>query len=148
VLGATAQLIDPDFGVRVNRSAECIFTAGGKMVLVRRTGGYFSSTQATPDSIEQLRLLVADDLDYVPVQGVGNAIYWATVPHPSGRRGACAIVPAAMIGILLPVVCACLLFLRASVCPLRPDRDCRIAADSDKSTVTAAGSHRLWGVSS
>jgi hypothetical protein len=186
VLGAPAQLIDPDFGVRVNGSAECIFTAGGKMVLVRRTGGYFSSTQATPDSIEQLRLLVADDLDYVPVQGVGNAIYWATVPdrslapermgvlisqqgtdalaigvmdtpealgiaddaHPSGRRGACAIVPAAMIGILLPVVCACLLFLRASVRPLRPDRDCRIAADSDKSTVTAAGSHRLWGVSS
>jgi hypothetical protein len=80
VLGAPAQLIDPDFGVTVNGSdAECIFTAGGKMVLVRRTGGYFSSSQATPDSIEQLRLLVADDLDYVPVQGVGNAAYWATV---------------------------------------------------------------------
>jgi hypothetical protein len=45
VLGAPAQLIDPDFGVRVNG----------------------------------LRPLVADDLDYVPVQGVGNAVYWATV---------------------------------------------------------------------
>ncbi len=48
-------------------------------VLVRGTGGYFSSTQATPDSIERLRPLVGDDLDYVPVQGVGNAVYWATV---------------------------------------------------------------------
>ena len=46
---------------------------------VRRTGEYFVSNQATPDSVEQLRQLVADDLDYVPVQGVGNAAFWATV---------------------------------------------------------------------
>lgn len=80
VLGTPAQLFDPDFGVTVNGSdVECLFTAGGNMVLVRRTGDYFSSSQATPESIEQLRLLVADDLDYVPVQGIGDAAYWATV---------------------------------------------------------------------
>jgi molybdopterin-guanine dinucleotide biosynthesis protein len=79
-LGTPVQLLDPDFGVTVNGSdTECLFMAGGQMVLVRRTGEYFVSSQATPDSIEQLRQLVADDLDYVPVQGVGNAAFWATV---------------------------------------------------------------------
>jgi molybdopterin-guanine dinucleotide biosynthesis protein len=79
-LGAPAQLLDPDFGVTVNGSdTECLFSAGGQMVLVRRTAEYFVTSQATPDSIEQLRQLVADDLDYVPVSGVGNAAFWATV---------------------------------------------------------------------
>ena len=79
-LSTPVQLLDPDFGVTVNGSdTECLFSAGSQMVLVRRTAEYFVSSQATPDSIEQLRQLVADDLDYVPVSGVGNAAFWATV---------------------------------------------------------------------
>src|SRR6202158_5891690 len=79
-LGTPAKLMDPEVGVTVNGSnTECMFMAGGEMVLVRRTGEFFSTSQATPESVEQLRLMVSDDLDYAPVSGVGDAALWATV---------------------------------------------------------------------
>jgi hypothetical protein len=91
-LGTPARLIDPESGVTVNGSdTECMFLAGGGLVLVRRTGEFFSSSQAgaaTAESVDQLRQMVADDLDYVPVPGVGDAALWATVRDRSlaGQR--------------------------------------------------------------
>jgi hypothetical protein len=81
-LGTPASLIDPDFGVTVDGfDTECLFTAGGQMVLVRRTDAYFADSPAgaSPENIQQLRLIVADDLDYQPVTGVGDTALWATV---------------------------------------------------------------------
>jgi hypothetical protein len=81
-LGVPARLFDPQFGVTVNGAeTECMFSAGGHLVLVRRTSDYFSGDQsaATPENVEQLRQMVTDDLDYVPVPGVGDAALWATV---------------------------------------------------------------------
>jgi len=71
--------MDPEFSVTVNGSNTDMFMAGGNMVLVRRTGEFFATSQATPDSVDQLRQMVSDDLDYVPVAGVGDAAVWATV---------------------------------------------------------------------
>jgi hypothetical protein len=83
VMGAPASLADPDFGVTVDGSdTECLFLADGHLVLVRREASYFSGGPAgsvTPENADQLRLLVADDLDYVPVSGVGDTALWATV---------------------------------------------------------------------
>jgi hypothetical protein len=108
-LGAPARLFDPDFGVTVNGSdTQCMFSAGGQLVLVRRTGDYFSDSAAgaTPDNIQELRLIIADDLDYQPVSGVGDTALWATVhdrslaPERMGvlvsKRGADAF----MIGVM------------------------------------------------
>jgi hypothetical protein len=82
-VGAPAQILDPDFGVTVDGTdTECLFTAGGSMVLVRREANYFADSSAagvTPEQAEQLRLLIRDELDYVPVGGVGDAALWATV---------------------------------------------------------------------
>jgi hypothetical protein len=83
VLGAPAQIADPDFGVTVNGSdTQCLFTAGDKLVLVRRTGDYFAGSAAgaaTPEEIDGLRQFIVDDLDYQPVSGVGDSAFWATV---------------------------------------------------------------------
>lgn len=83
VMGATATIFDPDFGVTVSGSdTECLFTAGGNLVLVRRQADYFSGSaaaSATPQEIDALRLLIVDDLDYQPVAGVGDTAFWATV---------------------------------------------------------------------
>lgn len=80
-VGAPAT-IDSQYGVTVNGSnTECLFTAGGHLVLVRRTAGFFDdgSASATPEQLDSLRLLIDDDLDYTPVSGVGDAAYFATV---------------------------------------------------------------------
>jgi hypothetical protein len=106
-LGTPAKLTDPDFGVTVDGSnTECLFMAGGEMVLVRRTGEFFSTSQATPESVEQLRLMVSDDLDYAPVSGVGDAALWATVrdrslaPQRMGVLVSKQGVDAFMIGVM------------------------------------------------
>lgn len=82
-VGAAAAVFDPDFGVTVDGSdTECLFSAGDKLVLVRRQADYFSGSvagAATPEEIDGLRLLIADDLDYQPVSGVGDSAFWATV---------------------------------------------------------------------
>jgi len=82
VVGASASIFDPTFGVTVNGTdTECLFSAGGGLVLVRRTTDFFSDSAsgATPEQVEQLRLMVADDVDYAPVSGVGDAALLATV---------------------------------------------------------------------
>jgi len=80
-LGTPAELMDPNYGVTLNGSdTECLFSAGGELVLVRREAGFFAdSAGVSPESAEQLRLLVNDDLDYQSVAGVGDAALWATV---------------------------------------------------------------------
>jgi hypothetical protein len=82
-LGMPARLSHPVFGVSVNGSdIECLFSAGGQMVLVRRSGEYFSGGEAgaaTPEHIDELRQMVIDQVDYEPVAGVGDAALWATV---------------------------------------------------------------------
>src|SRR5579859_672298 len=81
-VGAPAQIFDPSYGVTVNGSdTQCLFTAGGELVLVGRTTGYFDdgASTITPEQVDQLRLLVADDVDYTPVSGVGDAALLATV---------------------------------------------------------------------
>jgi hypothetical protein len=80
-LGAPVS-INPTYDVTVDGSnTECLFTAGGHLVLVRRTSGYFddSASSATVDQVDQLRLLIDDDLDYTPVSGVADAAFFATV---------------------------------------------------------------------
>jgi hypothetical protein len=74
--------INPAYDVTVNgANTECLFTAAGNLVLVRRTGGYFddSASGATLEQVDQLRLLIDDDLDYAPVSGVGDSAFFATV---------------------------------------------------------------------
>lgn len=81
-VGAPAELFDPDFGVTVSGSdTQCLFSAGGRLVLVRRTADYFSGSQsgATPEAVDLLRQVVTEDVDYTPVAGVGDAALWATV---------------------------------------------------------------------
>jgi hypothetical protein len=80
-VGAPAT-IDPTYDVTVNGpNTECLFTAGGQLVLVRRTSGFFddSAASATPEQVDQLRLLIDDDLDYAAVSGVGDAAFFATI---------------------------------------------------------------------
>jgi len=58
--------IDSTYGVSVNGSdAECLFTAGANLVLVRRTTGFFddSASTATPEQLDQLHVLIDDDLE-------------------------------------------------------------------------------------
>jgi hypothetical protein len=80
-IGAPAS-IDPTYDVTVNgTNTECLFTAGGHLVLVRRASGFFDDTaaSATPEQVDQLRVLIDDDLDYTAVSGVGDAAFFATV---------------------------------------------------------------------
>jgi hypothetical protein len=81
-MGVSAAIFDPSYGVTVNGTdTECLFSAGGQLVLVGRTTDFFadSGSSATPEQVDQLRKLVADDVDYVPVSGVGDAALLATV---------------------------------------------------------------------
>ena len=104
VIGTPAT-INPAYDVTVDGSnTECLFTAGGNLVLVRRAAGFFddSASSATPEQLDQLRLLINDDLDYAPVAGIGDAAYFATVRDRSlaserlavlvSKRGADAFV--------------------------------------------------------
>jgi hypothetical protein len=80
-VGASAS-ISPTYDVDVNGSnTECLFSAGGHLVLVRRTTGFFDdgASVVTTEQVDQLRLLIADDLDYTPVSGIGDAAFFATV---------------------------------------------------------------------
>jgi hypothetical protein len=82
VVGGPAKIFDPEFGVTVNgTNTECLFIAGSKMVLVRRTSEFFADggASATPEQVDQLRELVVEDVDDTPVSGVGDAALWATV---------------------------------------------------------------------
>jgi hypothetical protein len=83
VVGAPAHIFDPSYGVTQNGAdTECLFSAGDQMLLVKRSGGFFEGppdASATPEQVEQLRQLVVDEVDYVPVAGVGDAALWATV---------------------------------------------------------------------
>jgi hypothetical protein len=107
-IGAPAS-INPTYDVTVDGSnTECLFTAGGQLVLIRRTSGFFddSAASATPQQLDQLRLLIAEDLDYTPVSGVGDAAFYATVRDRSlasqrlavliSKRGADAFVVGVM----------------------------------------------------
>jgi hypothetical protein len=80
-LGAPAS-IDSTYGVTVDGTdTECLFTVGNKLVLVRRTSGFFddSASGATAEQVDQLRALINDELDYTAVSGVGDAAFFATV---------------------------------------------------------------------
>lgn len=105
----TPATINPAYDVTVDGSdTECLFTVGGHLVLVRRAAGFFddSASSATPEQVDQLRLLINDDLDYAPVSGVGDAAYFATVRDRSlapqrlavlvSKRGADAFVVGVM----------------------------------------------------
>ncbi len=107
-VGAPAT-INPTYDVSVNgTNTECLFQAGGGLVLVRQSTGFFddSASNATPEQVDQLRLLIADDLDYTPVSGVGDAAFFATVRDRSlaaqrlavliSKRGADAFVVGVM----------------------------------------------------
>lgn len=90
-IGSPASISDPSFGVTVDGTdTECLFTAGGQLVLVRRTSEFFadSASSATPEQVDQLRQLIVDDVDYTPVSGVGDAAFLATVRDRSlaGQR--------------------------------------------------------------
>ena len=81
-VGAPATVFDPDFGVTVEGAdTQCLFSAGGRLVLVRRSMGYFadSASGATPQAVDQLRQIGTEDLDYTSVPGIGDAALWATV---------------------------------------------------------------------
>ena len=107
-VGAPAT-INPTYDVTVDGSnTECLFTAGGHLVLVRQDAGFFDdrAASATPEQVDQLRLLIDDDLDYAPVSGVGDAAFFATVRDRSlapqrlavliSKRGADAFVVGVM----------------------------------------------------
>jgi hypothetical protein len=84
------------FGVNVSGSnTECLFS-GDDLGLVRRQAGFFApDAPSTPEVIERLRTIVArEELDYTPVDGIGDAAYWATVRDPSlaGQRMSLLIV--------------------------------------------------------
>jgi transposase len=82
-MGAPAHLFDPTNGVTLKGAdTECLFEAGGEMVLVRRSADFFPDSPgatATPEQVDQLRQLIVDEVDYAPVAGVGDAALWATV---------------------------------------------------------------------
>jgi len=85
------------FGVNISGSnTECLFS-GDDLGLVRRQAGYFAQDElSTPEVIERLRTIVVprEELDYTPVEGIGDAAYWATVRDPSlaGQRMSLLIV--------------------------------------------------------
>ena len=105
-VGAPAHILDPSFGVTVDGAdTECLFSAADHMVLVKRSGDFFpdsAAATATPEQVQQLRLLIVDEVDYAPVAGVGDAALWATVRDRSlapqrmavliSKRGADAFV--------------------------------------------------------
>jgi hypothetical protein len=105
-VGAPARVFDPVYGVTQNGAeTECLFLAADQMVLVKRSGDFFPDSPAataTPEQVEQLRLLVVDEVDYAAVTGVGDAALWATVRDRSlapkrmgvliSKRGADAFV--------------------------------------------------------
>jgi hypothetical protein len=101
--------INPTYDVTVDgTNTECLFSAAGQLVLVRQTTGFFDdgASSATAEQVDQLRLLIADDLDYTPVSGVGDAAFFATVRDRSlaaqrlavliSKRGADAFVVGVM----------------------------------------------------
>src|ERR1700730_10796472 len=67
VVGAPAHILDPTFGVTQDGAdTECLFSAGGSMVLVKRSRDFFpagSGATATPEQVDQLRLLSVDEVD-------------------------------------------------------------------------------------
>ena len=73
--------IDPLLITVDGTDTECVFNSGNQLVLVRRTTSFFddSASSATPEQVDQLRTFIFDDVDYTPVNGVGDAALFATV---------------------------------------------------------------------
>jgi hypothetical protein len=77
--------IDPLFVTVNGTDTECIFDTADHLVLVRRQTNFFddAASGATPEQLDQLRTLIFDQVDYTPVEGVGDAAFLATVSDRS-----------------------------------------------------------------
>jgi hypothetical protein len=77
--------IDPLLVTVNGTDTECIFDAANHLVLVRRQTNFFDDAAGgvTPEQLEQLRTLIFDQVDYTPVDGVGDAAFLATVSDRS-----------------------------------------------------------------